>query len=117
MPDEETPPEETSEALPPEQEERIVDKVVTRVKKTFEELVGRAPEEVPEEVPEEIPDEEVIETPRAQESSMEAEVRAALAKIKADEKHAEDHERLTKEVERAPRQLGKATQFLWGDRD
>jgi hypothetical protein len=51
------------------------------------------------------------------ESSMEAEVRTALEKISADEKHAADHDKLAKEVERAPKQLGRVTQALWGDRD
>jgi hypothetical protein len=59
-----------------------------------------------------------LETARQQETSMEAEVRAALSKIKEEEQHAADHAALAKkEPERAPRQLGKVTQALWGDRE
>jgi hypothetical protein len=106
--------EETDEAteLPPAQEERIVDKVVNRVKQVVSEMLpAKAAETEPvEEVAE--PVKEPV-TVREIEQDMESQVRAAVEKIGAEKEHAEAHEKI-KEAERAPVQAGKVTRFLWG---
>lgn len=112
---EETPPEETETAaeLPPEQEERIVAKVVSKIK----EIVLPAEEVVEDEPLVEEPEAKVKEptTVKEIETDMEAQVRAALHKIGAEEEHQKQHETLNKEAERVPVQVGRVTRALWGD--
>lgn len=106
-----------STGLPPEQEERIVDKVVSKVRGVISDLTGSKPVEKPEET------EEDTETPpeptsiKEIEADMESKVREALTKIGADEAHQKEHERLAamkKEPERQPVQMGKVTRWMWG---
>src|ERR1700677_424801 len=94
-----TPAEETDDALPPEQEERIVTKVVDRVKAVIGDIVG-APKEVADDPAE--PEVKVKEptTVKEIETDMEAQVREALKKIGAEEEHAKEHEKLKAEPER-----------------
>jgi hypothetical protein len=100
--------------LPPEQEERIVDRVVDKVKSIVADLTGK-PATVEEEV-EEPPAAAVKEptTIKEIETDMESQVRAALKKIGAEEEHAKEHEKLKAETERAPVQVGRVTRALWG---
>ena len=110
---EETPPEETETAaeLPPEQEDRIVDKVIAAVKGVLTQ-----PKEVAEEIPEEAPEKVTKEptTVKEIETDMEAQVREALKKIGAEEEHQKQHETLKQEAERPPVQVGRVTRALWG---
>jgi hypothetical protein len=110
---EETPEPET-DALPPEQEERIVTKVVDRVKSVLSDIVG-APKEVETET-EEVPEKGTKEpsTVKEIETDMEAQVREALKKIGAEEEHAKEHEKMKQEPEREPIQVGRVTRALWG---
>lgn len=112
------PPEPSTDALPPEQEERIVDKVVNRVRDVVDDLIGKAKGGDPVADDEPVVDDDTpdpLESPRTTEANMESEVKAALEKIQAEERHAEDHARLEREAERAPVTLGRITQKLWGD--
>jgi hypothetical protein len=99
-------------AIPPEQEDRIVDKVVNKLKdivlKPAEVLDDDEPEEVAEEVTKEPTTVKEIET------DFEAQVRKELAKIKAEDDHAAEHEKLKAEPERPPVQVGRVTRALWG---
>lgn len=113
---EETPEEtEPEDALPPEQEERIVDKVVDRVKSVISDIVGK-PAELEDEVEEE-PEKTAKEptTVKEIETDMEAQVREALKKIGAEEEHQAEHQKLKAETERVPVQVGRVTRALWGD--
>ena len=109
------PEEETvDDALPPEQEERIVTKVVDRVKSVLSDIVG-TPKVAEEEEPE--VEEKVTKEPttvKEIETDMEAQVREALKKIGAEEEHQKQHETLKKEAERPPVQVGRVTRALWG---
>jgi len=110
-PDEET----VDDALPPEQEERIVTKVVDRVKSVLADIVGKPAEVVEEAEPE---PEKVVKEPttvKEIETDMEAQVREALKKIGAEEEHAKEHEKLKAEPERPPVTVGRVTRALWGD--
>jgi hypothetical protein len=102
------------DALPPEQEERIVTKVVDRVKSVLSDIVG-APSKDAEPVEEELaaPAKEPT-TVKEIETDMEAQVREALKKIGAEEEHQKQHETLKKEAERPPVQVGRVTRALWG---
>jgi len=110
---EETPPpeaDETSAELPPEQEERIVDKVIAAVKGVLTQ-----PKEVVDDEP--VVEEKVTKEPttvKEIETDMEAQVREALKKIGAEEEHQKQHETLKKEAERPPVQVGRVTRALWG---
>ena len=101
----------TSDALPPEQEERIVDKVVSKLKEFVKSPVDEK-EETDEEIAETVTKEPT--TQRGIEEDMTAQVRAAMQKIGAEEEHQHEHEKLKKEIERPPVQVGKVTRFLWG---
>jgi hypothetical protein len=109
------PPEEVDDdALPPEQEERIVTKVVDRVKSVLSDIVG-TPKVAEEEEPE--VEEKVTKEPttvKEIETDMEAQVREALKKIGAEEEHQKQHETLKQEAERPPVQVGRVTRALWG---
>ena len=104
----------TTTELPPEQETRIVDKVIAAVKGII-----AAPGEVVEETG---TDKEVDDKPAKEptsvkeiENDMEAQVRAALKKIGAEEEHAKEHEKLKEaETERPPVQVGRVTRAIWG---
>jgi hypothetical protein len=103
---------ETKEAaLPPEQEDRIVDKVVNKLKE-----IVLAPAALVEDDPED--ETEVVTkeptTVKEIETDMEAQVRAQLKKIGAEEEHAKEHEKLKTEPERPPVQVGRVTRALWG---
>ena len=112
-------PDARDETLAPEDEDRIVDKVVDRVKAVLTDLVGKPKAEVEGEGEAEVEVEAKKEpsTVKEIETDMEAQVRKQLAKIMADEEHAKDHEKLKKEPERPPVTVGKVTRFLWGGGD
>ncbi len=112
-------PEVEDETLAPEDEDRIVDKVVDRVKAVLTDLVGKLKAEVEGEGVAEVEVEEKKEpsTVKEIETDMEAQVRKALEKIGADEEHAKQHETIKKEAERPPVTVGKVTRFLWGGGD
>jgi hypothetical protein len=117
MAEEELETQETKETIPPEQEDRIVDKVTAKVKDIFKEIVG-TPATPTEEVDEVVePVEKEPDTPKAIEADMEAQVRAAVAKIEGEKKHEDDHEKLRHEPERAPSELRRVTKALWGGGD
>jgi hypothetical protein len=103
---------ETNAALPPEQEDRIVDKVVNRIKD-----IVMAPAEVLDEATDDEPEKPAKEPTSVKEieNDMEAQVRAQLKKIGAEEEHAKEHESLKKEAERPPVQVGRVTRALWGN--
>jgi hypothetical protein len=104
------------DALPPEQEERIVEKVVNRVKDVLTDIVGK-PKEIADDDGTEDEPEAVTKEPttvKEIETDFEAQVRKELAKIKAEDDHAAEHEKLKQEPERAPVQVGKVTRALWG---
>ena len=108
-------PEQDEEDLAPAEEDRIVDRVVDRVKGVLADLVGK-PAAEPEAEPEAGPVKEPTTT-REIETDMEAQVRAAMGKIGAEEDHAKQHETIKKEAERSPVTVGKVTRFLWGGGD
>jgi len=113
----ETPPEEVEgAAVSEEQEKRLIDKAVEAAKAVALEIVETVTGRVPEETPEETPPETTPEptTAKGVEDDLESKVREAVHKIGAEEQHAKDHERLAKEAERTPIQLGRVTRFLWG---
>jgi hypothetical protein len=112
----ETPEPDEKSDLPPEQEERIVEKVVSKVKDTLRDIfpAAKSGDPEPDEEPAEVPEEKEPTTVKEIENDMEAQVRAAVEKIGAEEQHKQEHEKLKKEVERAPVQVGKVTRFLWG---
>ncbi len=100
-------------AEPPEseQEDRIVDKIFNKVK----EIVLQGPGD-PDPDPDLDPD--PVKEPTSVkeiENDMEAQVRAQLKKIKAEDDHAAEHEKLKAEPERPPVTVGKVTRALWGD--
>lgn len=107
--------EETAPAagLPPEQEDRIVDKVVDKVKGVIADIVGTPKAAVDDDDDD---DEEIVKEPttlREIENDMEAQVRDALDKIRGEEEAAEKIPK--KEAERVPVQVGRVTRALWGD--
>lgn len=117
-------PEDTAEpegaGLPAEQEDRIVDKVVSRIKPLLEDarrtvLGDRDSHAGPEDGEEE--DEPAAEpsSPRQIEAVAEDAVRAAVERISSEKEHEEHHKHL-KEAERPPQQFSKLTKALWGDR-
>ncbi len=119
MADEEHEHEETVEteakAIPPEQEDRIVDKVVNKIKE-----IVLAPGEVIEDKADEVVEDAPVKEPttvKEIENDMEAQVREALKKIGAEEEHAKEHEKLKAEAERPPVQVGRVTRALWGGGD
>lgn len=113
MSEEEEVHEEHAAALPPEQEDRIVDKVVNKIKEIV--LPAREADPVDEEIID--PDAKVKEPTSVKEieNDMEAQVRTQLKKIGAEEEHAKEHEALKKEAERPPVTVGRVTRALWGD--
>lgn len=103
-----------AKAIPPEQEDRIVDKVVNKIK----EIVLAPGEKLEELTEDEDGDEDPVKEPttvREIENDMEAQVRAQLKKIRAEEDHAAEHEKLKQEPEREPVTVGKVTRALWGN--
>lgn len=104
---------ETQAAIPPEQEERIVDKVVGKIKEIIGKPAAIVEDEEPEDEAEEVTKEPT--TVKEIETDFEAQVRKELAKIKAEDDHAAEHEKMKAEPERAPVQVGKVTRALWGD--
>lgn len=109
----ETETEETeTKALPPEQEDRIVDKVVNKLKEIVLAPVALVEDETEVEV--ETPTKEPTSVKEI-ENDMEAQVRAQLKKIGAEEEHAKEHEKLKAETERPPVMVGKITRAMWGD--
>lgn len=114
---------ETTEAetggLPPEQEERIVDKVVNRIRDVVDSMVDAAKGGTKEAETETTETTETTgtETARTQEINMEALVKAEVAKIVGTGKEADDTvKEVKKELERAPIQMRRDTKFLWGDK-
>lgn len=120
-PDEPGPePEPEAKAVPAEQEERIVDKVVARVKSTVQELMGGASTagegdeggagepDGPVEAP---------ASPAQVEVQSESDIREALKRIKAEEDHEAEHHKLKAEIERPPQQVKRLTRALWGEPD
>jgi hypothetical protein len=113
------------EATPPENDAPVEEKVNRleagldslrgMVESIADKITGKPAEEPVEEVAETVAEEPT--TAKGQEADMEAQVRAEIQRIKAADDHAADHEKLKKEAERAPIQLGKVTQFLWGGGD
>lgn len=104
-----------AKAIPPEQEDRIVDKVVNKIKE-----IVLAPGEILDEATKDEPDDKPAKEPSSVkeiENDMEAQVRAQLKKIGAEEEHAKQHEALKKEIERPPVQVGRVTRALWGGGD
>lgn len=99
--------------LPPEQEDRIVDKVVSKLKE-----IVLAPAALLEDETEDDETEKTTKEPtsvKEVETDMEAQVRKELAKIKAEDDHAAEHEKLKAEPEREPVMVGRVTRALWGD--
>jgi hypothetical protein len=106
--------------LAPETEERIVDKVVNRVRDVVDAAIAAAKgttTEVETETGETETGAKVTETARTQEIDMEALVRAEVAKILPTGKEAEPVvQEVKKELERAPVQMRRDTKFLWGEK-
>ena len=106
--------------LAPETEERIVDKVVNRIRDVVDSMVEAAKggtKEVGGEVEDPGTETTGTETARTQEINMEALVKAEVAKIMGTGKEADDAvKEVKKELERAPIQMRRDTKFLWGDK-
>ena len=104
--------------LPPEQEERIVDKVVRKVKEVLG-ASGEVAEEGEsggsEEGEQTGSEDDVPSSPRQVEASTEGQVREALRAIQAEEQHAQEHERIKKETERQPVSVSRITRAIWGE--
>ncbi len=100
----------------PEEEARIVDRVVERVKTYIQEVVGTGnggQSAVAEEGGDGSDPSSEPSTPRQVETASEDAVRAAVEKISAEKEHAEAHAKI-KENERPPRQFSRLTTTLWG---
>lgn len=99
-------------AIPPEQEDRIVDKVVGKLKE-----IVLAPADVLDDELDDEPDKVTKEPTSVKEieTDMEAQVRQQLRKIKAEDEHEEEHKKLKAEPEREPVTVGRVTRALWGD--
>ena len=117
MPDdpEATDPTPEADPIPEAQEDRIVDKVVNRLRDTIDTLTGKGGDPDPD--PEPVTDPKTAEptTAKGIEDDMESQVRKALEKVTADDKHKADHEKLAKETERTPETLGRVARALWGE--
>lgn len=106
----------TAEALPPEQEERIVDKVVAKVRDLVGTLTGAGDGDGEGGAGEAEPIETTPEpsTPRQVEAETEEQVRQALEKLKGEEEHRKEHEKI-RELERPPAVVSRVTRALWGE--
>lgn len=111
-------------SLPPEQEERIVDKVVSKVKDVLSEIVG--PGERSDGGDAEPPPGPA--SPAATEADMERTVREGVqreitarerksAAAEARRAHDEEHERLRAAVEKPPQTFSRLTTAMWGSDD
>lgn len=99
-------------ALPPEQEDRIVDRVVNQIKEIVlppKAALDDALTDDEEKEPKEPTSVKEIET------DMESQVREQLKKIRAEGDHAAEHEKLRAEPEREPVTVGRVTRVLWGE--
>ena len=103
--------------VPAEQEDRIVNKVVDRLKNYISDVVtggeGKGADG-PGEGDGASPPEPEPSTPREVEAASEDAVRAAVEKINAEKEHAAEHAKL-REPERPPQQFSRLTKALWGD--
>lgn len=100
-------------ALPPEQEDRIVDRVVSKIKEVVL-APGAALDELDDDDDDDPPAKEPTSVKEI-ETDMESQVRQQLKKIKAEDEHAAEHEKLKAEPEREPVMVGRVTRALWGN--
>lgn len=125
---EHTEPEQSTPAdssLPPEQEERIVDKVVGKVKEFLDEVVGGG---AASDGGDQSPRSTAPATPAATEADFESKVREGVAKEitrkerqterqRRDAEHQAEHERLAALAETPPKTFSKLTTAIWGSDD
>lgn len=125
-PDEEQHDHDAKAEVPPEQEDRIVDKVVTKVREVFDEIVGAGGRS--DSGGDESPTSQAPAGPAAQEADMERQVREGVKReITAREKqtarqaaaaeHEAEHERMRALVETPPKTYSKLTSTIWGSDD
>jgi hypothetical protein len=101
--------------VPSAQEDRIVDRAVTKLRKVIQDLLPVPDPKDPEQVEHEVaglPAEPT--TTREVEKDLEAQVAAAMKKIHASDEHEQEHKKIKEEKERPPMTFNKVTKFLWG---
>lgn len=112
--------------VPPEQEDRIVDKVVAKVRDVFQEIVGAGGGS--DDGGDASPTSHAPAGPAATEADMERQVREGVAKEitarerktqrqAAAEAHEAEHEKMRSLVETPPKTYSKLTTAMWGGDD
>jgi hypothetical protein len=106
---------EVESEIPPAQEDRIVDRAVSKLRKVIQDLIPVPDTKDPEQVEHEAADLPAEPTTtREIEKDLESQVRAAMQKIHAGDEHEEEHKKIKQEIERPPMTFNRVTKFLWG---
>lgn len=108
------PEQETDEGDPPETKddpgEGFEARVEAIIHKVLDPILGKDDSK-----PKQVTEPSKPRTQAAIEDDAEAKVRAALAKIKHEEEHENEHKKLKEQSERPPQTLRKLTKIMWGD--